>query len=90
MTKSNKICRQYNADKLKVGLLLFLSDKRLHLCLLSNKVLNNDAMTPSKMEDHLRCHPDKSSKDLKQFQPLKDQLKKAQGNEYVLFDVTKR
>ncbi|GFX29171.1 SCAN domain-containing protein 3 [Trichonephila clavipes] len=32
-------------------------------------------MKPSKLEDHLRrCHPDKSSKDLKYFQILKEKL----------------
>ncbi|CAH1991094.1 unnamed protein product [Acanthoscelides obtectus] len=36
------------------------------MCLLCNKVLSNDAMKPSKLQDHLRrCHPDKTEKDLK-------------------------
>ncbi|CAH1997383.1 unnamed protein product [Acanthoscelides obtectus] len=39
------------------------------MCLLCNKVLGNDAMKPSKLQDHLRrCHPDKTEKDLKYFQ----------------------
>ncbi|GFS72769.1 SCAN domain-containing protein 3 [Trichonephila clavipes] len=45
------------------------------MCLLCNRVLSNDAMKPSKLEDHLRrCHPDKSSKNLKYFQILKEKL----------------
>jgi hypothetical protein len=33
-------------------------------------------MKPSKLEDHLRCHPDKTGKDLKYFQTLKEKLQK--------------
>ncbi|CAH1970879.1 unnamed protein product [Acanthoscelides obtectus] len=34
-------------------------------------------MKPSKLQDHLRrCHPDKTEKDLKYFQTLKDKLQK--------------
>ncbi|XP_055872483.1 zinc finger BED domain-containing protein 5-like [Biomphalaria glabrata] len=43
------------------------------MCLLCHKILCNDAMKPSKLENHLkRCHPDKIDKDLKYFQTLKD------------------
>ncbi|CAH1957660.1 unnamed protein product [Acanthoscelides obtectus] len=34
-------------------------------------------MKPSKLQDHLRrCHPDKTEKDLKYFQTLKDKFQK--------------
>ncbi|CAH2005764.1 unnamed protein product [Acanthoscelides obtectus] len=47
------------------------------MCLLCNKVLGNDAMKPFKLQDHLRrCHPDKTEKDLKYFQTLKDKFQK--------------
>ncbi|GFW88469.1 SCAN domain-containing protein 3 [Trichonephila clavipes] len=47
------------------------------MCLSCNRVLSNDAMKPSKLEDHLRrCHPYKRSKDLKYFQILKEKLQK--------------
>ncbi|CAH1983265.1 unnamed protein product [Acanthoscelides obtectus] len=47
------------------------------MCLLCNKVLGNDAMKPSKLQDHRRrCHPDKTEKDLKYFQTLKDKFQK--------------
>ncbi|GBP24943.1 SCAN domain-containing protein 3 [Eumeta japonica] len=47
------------------------------MCLLCNKVLSNDSMKPSKLEDHLkRCHSDKISKDLKYFQTLKEKYEK--------------
>ncbi|CAH2000628.1 unnamed protein product [Acanthoscelides obtectus] len=45
--------------------------------LLCNKVLGNDAMKPSKLQVHLRrCHPNKTEKDLKYFQTLKDKFQK--------------
>ncbi|CAH2006913.1 unnamed protein product [Acanthoscelides obtectus] len=47
------------------------------MCLLCNKALDNDAMKPSKLQDHLRrCHPDKTEKYLKYFQTLKDKFQK--------------
>ncbi|KAJ8933744.1 hypothetical protein NQ318_015593 [Aromia moschata] len=63
MAESNKKCRQYSVNYLKFGFIPSLSDKQLPMCLLCNKVLSNDAMKPSKLEDHLRrCHPDKIDK----------------------------
>ncbi|KAF2897441.1 hypothetical protein ILUMI_08735 [Ignelater luminosus] len=77
MAKSKKECRQYSVDYLKFGFIPSSSDKRLPMCLLCNKVLSNDAMKPSKLEDHpRRCHPVKTGKDLKYFQTLKDKLQK--------------
>ncbi|GBP07093.1 TBC1 domain family member 19 [Eumeta japonica] len=56
---------------------IFQADKRLLTCLLCNKVLSNDSMKPSKLEDHLRrCHSDKIGKDLKYFQTLKEKYEK--------------
>lgn len=77
MAESKKKCRQYSVDYLKFGFIESLSDKHLPMCLLCNKVLSNDAMKPSKLQDHLRrCHPDKTCKDLKYFQTLKEKLQK--------------
>ncbi|XP_025266439.1 SCAN domain-containing protein 3-like [Camponotus floridanus] len=77
MAESKKKCRQYNVDYLKFGFLPSKADKRLPICLLCNKVLSNDSMKPSKLEDHLRrCHPDKIGKDLKYFQTLKAKYEK--------------
>ncbi|GFY33869.1 SCAN domain-containing protein 3 [Trichonephila clavipes] len=77
MAESKKKCRQYSVNCLKFGFIESVSDKRLPLCLLCNRVLSNDAMKPSKLEDHLRrCHLDKRSKDLKYFQTLKEKLQK--------------
>ncbi|GFX97068.1 SCAN domain-containing protein 3 [Trichonephila clavipes] len=78
MAESKKKCRQYSVDYLKFGFIESVSDKRLPMCLLCNRVLCHDAMKPSKLEDHLRrWHPDKRSKDLKYFQILKEKLQKS-------------
>ncbi|CAH1980084.1 unnamed protein product [Acanthoscelides obtectus] len=62
-------------DYLKFFIIPSLPDKQSPMCLLCNKVLGNDAMKPSKLQDHLRrCHPDKTEKDLKYFQTLKDKF----------------
>ncbi|CAH1970085.1 unnamed protein product [Acanthoscelides obtectus] len=43
--------------------------------LLCNKVLGNDAVKPSKLQDHLRrCHPDKTLKDKFQKRPTVDRM----------------
>ncbi|KAJ8953195.1 hypothetical protein NQ318_003234 [Aromia moschata] len=77
MAESKNKCGQYSADYLKFGFIPSLSDKQLPMCLLCNKVLSNEAMKPSKLEDHFRrWHPDKIGKDLKYFQTLKDKVQK--------------
>ncbi|KAK9687383.1 hypothetical protein QE152_g36477 [Popillia japonica] len=77
MAESKKKCRQYSVDHLKFGFLPSEADKRLPMCLLCNKVLSNDSMKPSKLEDHLRrYHPDKINKGLKYFRILKEKYEK--------------
>lgn len=77
MSEPKKKFKQYSVDYLKLGFIPSFSDKQLPMCLLCNKVLANDAMKPSKLQDHLRrCHPDETDKDLKYFQTLKDKLQK--------------
>jgi len=47
------------------------------MCVLCNIVLSNDAIEPSKLEDHLkRRYPDETRNDLKRFQRLKEKLQK--------------
>ena len=76
MTESKKKCRQYSVDYLKFGFLPSKADKRLPICLLCNKVLRNDPIKPSKLENHLRrCHSDKIDKDLEYFLKLKGKMK---------------
>jgi len=77
MAESKRNCRQYSIDCLKFGFIPSLPDKTLPMCLLCNKVLSNDAMKSSKLKDHLkRCHPEKTRKDLKYFQTLKENFQK--------------
>ncbi|XP_026317857.1 SCAN domain-containing protein 3-like [Hyposmocoma kahamanoa] len=77
MATAKKKCRQYSVDYLKYGFVPSEADKQLPMCLLCNKVLSNDSMKPSKLEDHLkRCHTDKIGKDLKYFQTLKEKYEK--------------
>lgn len=77
MAESKKKCRQYSIDYLNFGFIPSLPDKTLPMCLLCNKFLSNDAMKPSKQEDHLKmCHPEKTRKDLKYFQTLKEKFQK--------------
>ncbi|CAH1993695.1 unnamed protein product [Acanthoscelides obtectus] len=69
------IGKHSSVDYLKFGFIPSLPDKQSPMCLLCNKVLGNNAMKPSKLQDHLRrCHPDKTEKDLKYFQTLKDKF----------------
>ncbi|GFW09984.1 SCAN domain-containing protein 3 [Trichonephila clavipes] len=65
MAGSKKIYRQYSVDYLKFGFIESVSDKRLPMCFLCNSILSNDAMKPSKLEDHLRRrHPNKRSESI--------------------------
>jgi hypothetical protein len=48
------------------------------MCLICNKVLSNEAMKPSRLQDHLqRVHPDKQNKDLTFFSNLKEKFQKS-------------
>lgn len=68
MAESKKKYRQYSIDYLKFDFIPS-SPKTLPMCFLCNKVLSNDALKPSKLEDHLkRYHPEKTIKDLKYFE----------------------
>ena len=75
MAKAKKKCRMYNIDYLKFGFVESVTDKRLPMCLICEKVFPNDAMKPGRMEDHLsKCDPAKKGENLKFFQALKTKL----------------
>lgn len=77
MADKRKKCRQYSLDYLKFGFIASPSNQQLPMCLICEKVFSNDAMKPSKMDDHLsRVHADKKSKPLSFFQALKEKLDK--------------
>ncbi|KAJ7319886.1 hypothetical protein JRQ81_019397, partial [Phrynocephalus forsythii] len=66
------------------------SDKCWPMCFLCNRVLNNDALKPSRLEDHLKCHPDKTDKDLTYFKTLKEKLQKRTTLDSMLTSTSKR
>ncbi|KAJ8937096.1 hypothetical protein NQ318_011491 [Aromia moschata] len=91
MAEFKKKCGQYSVDYLKCSFIPSLSDKQLPMCLLCNKVLSNDAMKPSKLEDRLRrCRPDIIGKDLKYFQTLKDKVQKRPTVEKMFASTSQR
>ncbi|KAJ7335901.1 hypothetical protein JRQ81_013842, partial [Phrynocephalus forsythii] len=54
-------------------------------------VLNNDALKPSKLENHLRkCHPDKTDKDWTYFKTLKEKLQKRTTQDSMFASTSKR
>ncbi|KRY44552.1 SCAN domain-containing protein 3 [Trichinella britovi] len=50
---AKKKCRQYSQEYLKFGFIASFSNETKPMCLLYQKVFNNDAMKPSKMKDYL-------------------------------------
>lgn len=75
--KSKKKCRQYNVEYLKYGFIPAPSNQQLPQCLLCEKVFSNEAMKPSRLNEHLtKAHPDKADKNLSFFQSLRDNLQK--------------
>lgn len=78
MSGNKKKCRQYSATYLKFGFVQSPSNSQLPMCLLCNKVLSNEAMKPSRLQDHLqKIHPDKQNKDLSFFTNIRDKFLKA-------------
>ena len=91
MAEQKRKCRQYSVDYLKFGFILSPWDKHLPMCLLCNKVLCNDAMKPSKLEDHLRrCHPDKINCELAYFKTLKEKHQKRTTLDSMFSSTSKR
>ena len=68
-----KKCRQYLVEYLKFGFIPSPSNEQLPMCLLCNSVFSNEAMKPSRLQEHLnKKHPDKANADIAYFQGLKD------------------
>ncbi|KAJ7316248.1 hypothetical protein JRQ81_002410 [Phrynocephalus forsythii] len=65
-------------------------DKCLPMCLLCNRVLNNDAMKSSKEDNLRRCHPDKTDKDLTYFKTLKEKFQKRTMVDSTFTSTSKR
>ena len=53
-------CRQYSVEYLKYGFIPAPHNEQLPMCLLCFQTFSNEAMKPSRMQDHLhRKHLDK-------------------------------
>ena len=60
-------------EYLKFGFIPSPSNEQLPMCLLCNSVFSNEAMKPSRLQEHLnKKHPDKANADIAYFQGLKD------------------
>lgn len=71
MSETKKKCRQYNIEYLKYGFTKSPTNQLLPMCLICQKVFSNEAMKPSRLQEHLnKIHADKKDKDLSYFQGL--------------------
>lgn len=74
---SKKKCRQYSIEYLKYGFTYSPTNQSLPMCLICRKVFSNEAMKPSRLQEHLnKMHADKKNKDLSYFQELEKQYLK--------------
>lgn len=80
MSDTKRKCRQYNATYLKFGFIPSPSIVQLPMCLSCNKVFSNEAMKPSRLQEHLqKVHPDKQNKELSFITNIRDKFRKAQS-----------
>ncbi|KAE9523112.1 hypothetical protein AGLY_016499 [Aphis glycines] len=78
MSEAKRKCRQYNTNYLMYGFIPSPSNAQLPMCLLCNRVLSNEAMKPSRLQEHLqKIHPDKQNKNLLFFTNIRDKFLKA-------------
>lgn len=69
MAESKKKCRQYNIDYLKNAFIQSPTNITLPMCLICRKVFSNEAMKPSRLQEHLtKVHDNKKNMDLFDFQ----------------------
>lgn len=74
MSDPKKKCRQYNVEYLKYGFIQSPSNKALPMCLICQRVFSNEAMKPSRLQEHLtKIHPDRKDRNLSYFEMLKKQ-----------------
>lgn len=77
ISTSKKKCRQYSIEYLKYGFTYSPTSQSLPMCLICRKVFSNEAMKPSRLQEHLnKIHADKKNKDLSYFQELEKQYLK--------------
>ncbi|XP_050520167.1 SCAN domain-containing protein 3-like [Daktulosphaira vitifoliae] len=77
MADSKKKCRQYNIEYLKYGFIQSPTSITLPMCLICQKVFSNEAMKPSRLQEHLtKVHPNKKNMSLLDFQTLEKKILK--------------
>jgi len=62
MAETNKKCMQCNIEYLKYGFIQSPSNITLPMCLIFQKVFTNEAMKPSRLQEHLTKVQDKKKK----------------------------
>lgn len=73
MTANKKKCTQYSVPYLKYVFIQATTNIILPMCLICHKILSNEAMKPSRLQNHLtRVHTDQKDKNLSYFQGLKE------------------
>ncbi|XP_075232269.1 zinc finger BED domain-containing protein 5-like [Lycorma delicatula] len=71
MSEAKKKKRQYSVEYIKYGFIENSTNPSLPLCLLCSKTFSNEAMKPSRLQDHLnKMHPDKKDKNVAYLQDL--------------------
>ncbi|KAI5152824.1 hypothetical protein ENBRE01_3037 [Enteropsectra breve] len=74
---SQKKNRQYKPEFIRYGFIPCPTNQALPMCLICEKSLSNEAMKPSRLQDHLiRVHPDKKDNDINYFKELEDKINK--------------
>lgn len=71
MSQKKKYARGYLPEYLKFGFIESITNKQLPMCLLCHKTFSNEAMKPSRLEEHLTTkHPNEKNKPFEYFQEL--------------------
>ena len=72
MSVLKKNCRQYNVEYLKYGFIESPTNNTLSMCLICQKTFLNEAMKPSRLEEHLtKIYPNRKDKSLSYFKIIK-------------------
>jgi len=84
--------RQYNIEYLKYGFIQSPTNITLPMCLICRKVFSNEAMKPSRLQEHLtKVHANNKNMDLFYFQALEKKFfERADIGQYVFNNVETR
>lgn len=72
MSEAKKKRRHYSADYMQYGFIENPTNPSSPMCLICQKTFSNEAMKPSRLQDHLyKIHPNKKDKDVSYFIDMK-------------------